>query len=67
MSGIRPIRRHPGASSQHVDHTEGALCDSTHSPVRRKPEWDRMVGGSVEGVALALGLATPVIIHGKDS
>ncbi len=21
-----------------------ALCDVTHSPVRRKPEWDRMVG-----------------------
>lgn len=23
--------------------TECALCDVTHSPVRRKPEWDRMV------------------------
>lgn len=22
-----------------------ALCDITHSPVRRKPEWDRMVEG----------------------
>lgn len=22
-----------------------ALCDITHSPVRRKPEWDRMVAG----------------------
>lgn len=99
--------------------TECALCDITHSPVRRKPEWDRMVaqmavpihvlhrnevapelvallgstvlpiviahhndgsvsavltaselaelGGSVEAFALALGQATPVVIHGKDS
>ncbi|MBC7594909.1 MAG: hypothetical protein H7288_13390 [Kineosporiaceae bacterium] len=23
--------------------TECALCDITHSPVRRKPEWDRML------------------------
>jgi hypothetical protein len=25
--------------------THCALCDITHSPVRRKPEWDRMVAG----------------------
>jgi len=25
--------------------THCALCDVTHSPVRRKPEWDRMVAG----------------------
>lgn len=24
---------------------ECALCDITHSPVRRKPEWDRFVAG----------------------
>jgi hypothetical protein len=24
---------------------ECALCDITHSPIRRKPEWDRMVAG----------------------
>jgi len=99
--------------------TECALCDITHSPLRRKPEWDRMIarlpvplhvlhrnelapelaallggtalpvviahrddgsvsqmlaadelaglGGSVEAFALALGKATPVVIHGKDS
>jgi hypothetical protein len=99
--------------------TECALCDITHSPLRRKPEWDRMIarlpvplhvlhrnelapelaallggtalpvviahrddgsvsqmlaadelaglGGSVEAFALALGKATPVVLHGKDS
>ena len=99
--------------------TECPLCDITHSPLRRKPEWDRMIarmavpihvlhrnevapelavllggtalpiviahhedgsvrqvltadelaglGGSVEAFALALGKATPVVIHGKDS
>ena len=25
--------------------TECALCDITHSPLRRKPEWDAMVAG----------------------
>lgn len=25
--------------------TECALCDITHSPVRRKPQWDQMVRG----------------------
>jgi len=29
-----------------------ALCDITHSPVRRKPDWDRMVAGL--GVPLEL-------------
>lgn len=69
--------------------TECGLCDITHAPLRRKPEWDRMLarsavpirvphrnevapalavllGGSVEAFALALGKATPVVIHGKD-
>ena len=31
---------------------ECALCDITHSPVRRKPEWDRMVADL--GVPVAL-------------
>ena len=102
-----------------LGRTECALCDITHSPVRRKPEWDRMIarlpvplhvlhrnevapelaallggaalpivvahhddgsvsqilradeltelGGSVEAFARALGKASPVVIHGKDS
>ncbi len=28
-----------------LGRTECALCDITHSPVRRKPAWDRMVAG----------------------
>jgi hypothetical protein len=28
-----------------LGRAECALCDITHSPVRRKPEWDRMVTG----------------------
>lgn len=31
---------------------ECALCDITHSPIRRKPEWDRMVADL--GVAVML-------------
>ena len=31
---------------------ECALCDITHSPVRRKPEWDRML--AVLGVPMAV-------------
>jgi len=59
--------------------TECALCDITHSPVRRKPEWDRMVARMAVPIhvlhrnqvapelALLLGgMALPIVVAHHD-
>ena len=59
--------------------TECALCDITHSPVRRKPEWDRMVAlmtvpihvlhrneVAAELVVLVGSTALPIVIAHHD-
>lgn len=59
--------------------TECALCDITHSPVRRKPEWDRMVARmevpihvlhrnevAPELVTLLASTALPIVIAHYD-
>ncbi|MCY7413759.1 MAG: hypothetical protein LH471_12110 [Salinibacterium sp.] len=59
--------------------TECALCDVTHSPVRRKPEWDRMVARTAvpirvlhrnevapELAVLLTGIALPIVIAHHD-
>lgn len=57
-----------------------SLCDITHSPVRRKPEWDRMVArvglpivllhrNELDGAldAAVRGIALPVVVaHHED-
>ncbi len=57
-----------------------ALCDITHSPIRRKPEWDRMVSGlgvpftllhrnelTADVAAAVVGCGTPVVLaRGAD-
>ncbi|MEV8369849.1 hypothetical protein [Microbacterium sp. NPDC064584] len=59
---------------------ECSLCDITHSPVRRKPEWDRMVArvglpivllhrNELDGAldAAVRGIALPVVVaHHED-